>query len=259
MSNTHPPLLQRLRDAVGEAGLVFPPDTPADDAQAFGRRWQGRSQIVVCPRDTAQTSAVMAICHETRTPVVSVGRHTRMTDESHAPLVLSLARLNRIRAIDAVHRRMTVEAGVLLSDLIEAAARSGLTLPLGLEVAGDGTLGGCLATYPGGAKLSHGSLRNALLGLEVVMPDGRVWNGLCVQRHDPGGYDLRPLFIGTEGTLGVITAAVWSATPRALAEAATPHDTGLPPCRKSALELELMMRIKQALDPNHLMNPGKMF
>lgn len=225
MSNMHPELLKRLHAAVGDAGLVSDEDAKAPYETDWLNKWTGRSSIVVRPADTAQTAEVMRICHETHTPVVTQGGNTGMSggatpDGSGAQVVLSMVRMNTIRAVDPLNNTLTAEAGVLLAHIQAAAQEVDRFFPLSLGSEGSCTIGGNLATNAGGiAVLRYGNARELALGLEVVLPDGRVWNGMRALRKDNTGYDLRDLFIGSEGTLGVITAAVLKLHPRPVARA----------------------------------------
>lgn len=225
MSNLHPQLLQRLHAAVGDAGLVIDSEGKAPYETDWLKKWTGRSSIVVRPADTAQTAAVMCICHETHTPVVTQGGNTGMSggatpDGSGAQVVLSTVRMNAIRAVDPLNNTLVCEAGVLLTHVQAAAQEIDRFFPLSLGSEGSCTVGGNLATNAGGiAVLRYGNARDMALGLEVVLPDGRVWNGLRALRKDNTGYDLRDLFIGSEGTLGIITAAVLKLYPRPVARA----------------------------------------
>ena len=225
MSNLHPELLQRLHAAVGDAGLVTDDEAKAPYETDWLKKWTGRSSVVVRPADTAQTAAVMRICHETLTPVVTQGGNTGMSggatpDGSGAQVILSTVRMNAIRAVDPLNNTLTCEAGVLLAHIQAAAQAADRFFPLSLGAEGSCTIGGNLATNAGGiAVLRYGNTRELALGLEVVLPDGRVWNGLRALRKDNTGYDLRDLFIGSEGTLGIITAAVLKLHPRPVARA----------------------------------------
>lgn len=220
MSNLHPQLLQRLHAAVGDAGLVIDSDGKAPYEIDWLKKWIGRSSIVVRPANTAQTAAVMGICHETHTPVVTQGGNTGMSggatpDVSGAQVVLSTTRMTAIRAVDPLNNTLVCEAGVILAHVQAAAHEVDRFFPLSLGSEGSCTVGGNLATNAGGiAVLRYGNVRDMALGLEVVLPDGRVWNGLRALRKDNTGYDLRDLFIGSEGTLGIITAAVLKLYPR---------------------------------------------
>jgi FAD/FMN-containing dehydrogenase len=177
-------------------------------------KWHGRVAVVVRPADTAQTAEVVRLCHRTHTPIVTQGGNTGMSggatpDDSGAQVILSTTRMNRIRAVDPINNTMTVDAGVILAHAQDAARAAGRYFPLSLGAEGSCTIGGNLATNAGGiAVLRFGNMRELALGLEVVLPDGRIWNGLRGLRKDNTGYDLRDLFIGSEGSLGVITGAV---------------------------------------------------
>ena len=209
-------LAARLRDVVGPAGIV-------DDAAGFTTDWRGAysgsAAAVVRPGSTEEVAAVVALCREAGVAVVPQGGNTGLCggavpDASGRQVVLSLTRMRRIRDLDAANQTVTVEAGVVLRELQEAAAAAGRLFPLSLGAEGSCTIGGNLATNAGGTGvLRYGSMRDLTLGLEVVLPDGRVWHGLRGLRKDNTGYDLKQLFIGAEGTLGVITAAVLKLFP----------------------------------------------
>ncbi|MFJ3317629.1 FAD-binding oxidoreductase [Herbaspirillum huttiense] len=207
-------LIEQLRSIVGDAGLVTAADEQALYVKDWLNKWQGRVAVVVRPADTAQTAEVVRLCHHTHTPIVTQGGNTGMSggatpDDSGAQVILSTTRMNRIRAVDPINNTMTVDAGVILAHAQEAARAAGRYFPLSLGAEGSCTVGGNLATNAGGiAVLRFGNMRELALGLEVVLPDGRIWNGLRGLRKDNTGYDLRDLFIGSEGTLGVITGAV---------------------------------------------------
>jgi len=214
MSENTQELIERLRAIVGDAGLVTGSEEQAPYLKDWLGKWQGRVTAVVRPADTAQTAEVVRLCHLTHTPIVTQGGNTGMSggatpDESGAQVILSTTRMNRIREVDPINNTMTVDAGVILAHAQEAARSAGRYFPLSLGAEGSCTVGGNLATNAGGiAVLRFGNMRELALGLEVVLPDGRIWNGLRGLRKDNTGYDLRDLFIGSEGTLGVITGAV---------------------------------------------------
>ncbi len=177
------------------------------------KRWTGRA-IAVAQPDTAQdVASVVRWCAAHGVPVVPQGGNTGMSgaatpDAAGSALVLSLTRMNRVRGIDALNNTMTVEAGCILQSVQEAAREAGRLFPLSLGAEGSCTIGGNLSTNAGGvAVLRFGNARELCLGLEVVTAQGEIWNGLRGLRKDNTGYDLRDLFIGAEGTLGVITAA----------------------------------------------------
>lgn len=183
------------------------------------RKWQGRAAAVVQP-DTAQdVAAAVQWCAHNRVPIVPQGGNTGLSggatpDATGAAIVLSLTRLNRIRGVDPVNNTIVAEAGVTLQSLQEAARDVGRLFPLSLAAEGTCTVGGNLATNAGGVHvLRYGNARELCLGLEVVTPQGELWNGLRGLRKDNTGYDLRDLYVGSEGTLGVITAATLKLFP----------------------------------------------
>lgn len=208
-------LLNRLRDCLGAAHVLC-----GADAAPHGRDWTGKyvSQplAVLRPGTTAEVSAVLQIAHAEGVAVVPLGGNTGLNGGTHAEgaLMLSLARLGRIRAFDAESRSVTAEAGVVLEALQARAAGAGLAFPLSFGARGSAMVGGFLSTNAGGSNvLRYGSARALCLGLEVVLADGRVMDLLTPLHKDNTGYDLRDLFIGAEGTLGVITAAVLKLVP----------------------------------------------
>jgi FAD/FMN-containing dehydrogenase len=177
------------------------------------RRYHGRALGVALPRTTDDVSRLLAWCNERGVGVVPQGGNTgycggATPDASGTQLVLCLERMNRVRSVDAPNLSMTAEAGCLLADVQAAAAGAGCFFPLELGSAGSCQLGGNLATNAGGLNvLRYGMTRSLVLGIEAVLPDGRVYEGLRALRKDNTGYDLRSLLVGSEGTLGVITAA----------------------------------------------------
>ena len=210
----------RLEAIVGARGLV----TDAADMAPYLTDWralyQGRAVAVVRPASTAEVAAVVRLCAETRTPIVPQGGNTGMCgaatpDTSGNAIVVALGRMNKIIEVDALNNTMTVEAGVILANIQQAAADADRLFPLSLGGEGSCLIGGNLSTNAGGINvLRYGNTRDLVLGLEAVLPDGRVWNGLRGLRKDNTGYDLKHLFIGAEGTLGIITQAVLKLFPR---------------------------------------------
>jgi FAD/FMN-containing dehydrogenase len=230
--------LAALRAAVGPAHVLTAAEADLGAWERdWRRRWHGRARAVVRPGSTAEVAAVLQACAAHGIAVVPQGGNTGLVgggvpDASGTQVLLSLQRLNRIRALDAANLTLTAEAGCVLQAVQEAAAAAGLLFPLSLAAQGSCTLGGNLATNAGGTQvLRFGNARELCLGLEVVTPQGEVWHGLGGLRKDNTGYDLRDLYIGSEGTLGVITAATLklfpqpAATTTALAACASLADT----------------------------------
>ncbi|MCH8622977.1 FAD-binding oxidoreductase [Undibacterium sp. TS12] len=182
-------------------------------------RWCGRAMAVAQPDTAKDVAAIVRWCHEHKVPLVPQGGNTGLSggsvpDDSGRALLLSLTRLNRVRAIDPFNLTLTAEAGCTLQQVQQAAAEAGYLFPLSLAAEGSCSIGGNLATNAGGVQvLRYGNARELCLGLEVVTPEGELWNGLRGLRKDNTGYDLRDLYIGSEGTLGVITAAVLKLYP----------------------------------------------
>ena len=213
-------LLDGLRRIVGPHN-VLTHDDPATDLSAWESDWRKRSRghalAIVRPANTVDVAAAVQLCAEhqnaTGVSIVPQGGNTGLVvgstpDASGRQIVLSLQRMNAIRAVDGANLTMTVEAGCVLQTLQDAARQAGYLFPLSLAAEGSCTIGGNLATNAGGTQvLRYGNTRDLCLGLEVVTANGDIWNGLTGLRKDNTGYDLRNLFIGSEGTLGIITAA----------------------------------------------------
>lgn len=215
-------LIKTLQGIVG-AGQVLTHDDPATDLSAWEQDWRkranGRALAVVRPGSTAEVAAVVKACAVAGASIVPQGGNTGLVvgsvpDDSGTQVVLSLTRMNTVRAIDGDNLTMTVEAGCVLQVLQETAEKAGYLFPLSLAAEGSCTIGGNLATNAGGTQVvRYGNARELCLGLEVVTAQGEVWNGLSGLRKDNTGYDLRDLFVGSEGTLGVITAATMKLYP----------------------------------------------
>ncbi|HZI82398.1 MAG TPA: FAD-binding oxidoreductase [Casimicrobiaceae bacterium] len=218
-------LLSSLRTIVGEAQVLTTDADVAPYVNDWRDTFHGRARAVVRPASTAEVASVVRLCAEHRAPVVPQGGNTSLCGgatphPNGSEIVLSLARLNRVRAVDAANATLTVEAGLPLASVQRAADEAGLLFPLSLAAEGSCAIGGNLSTNAGGtAVLRYGNARDLVLGLEVVLADGRVWDGLKGLRKDNTGYDLKQLFIGSEGTLGVITAAVLKLFPKPRASA----------------------------------------
>ena len=225
-------LLARVASAVGPAHVLTAPADLEPYLVDWRERYRGAALAVVRPASTEQVAAVVRLCAEDRVPIVPQGGNTGMCGAATPgtagdAIVLSLARMNRVRAVDVANATMTIEAGATLAQAQATASESGMLFPLSLASEGSCTIGGNLSTNAGGtAVLRFGNARELTMGVEVVLPDGRIWDGLRGLRKDNTGYDLKQLFIGAEGTLGIITAAVLKLFPapraRATALAAVP-------------------------------------
>ena len=214
------PLITLLQTIVG-AEHVLTGDIAAPYYSDWRGRYNGQALAVVLPAATQQVSAIVALCAARGIAIVPQGGNTSLCGAS-VPLaegeqiVLNLSRMNRIRALDANNYTITVEAGCILANVRAAAEQGNRLFPLRLTATEQRCeIGGNLSTNAGGINvLRYGTARDLVLGLEVVLPDGRIWNGLRALRKDNSGYDLKHLFIGAEGTLGIITAAVLKLFPR---------------------------------------------
>ena len=221
--------LAALQNLLGDDGLILPGKDSAQDLAPYLRDWRGRytgrALAIARPRDTEQVAAIVKLCGQHGVSLVPQGGNTSLVggaipDDSGTQLLLSLQRLNKIVALDQVNLSMTVQAGCLLAQVQQAAEHAGLLFPLSLAAEGSCTLGGNLASNAGGTQvLRYGTARELCLGLEVVTAQGDIWHGLTALRKDNSGYDLRDLFIGSEGTLGIITAAVLRLFPRPAGQA----------------------------------------
>ncbi|MDD0809155.1 FAD-binding oxidoreductase [Curvibacter sp. RS43] len=216
-------LIAQLQAIVGTA-QVLTHDDPATDLSAWEQDWRrrsrGRALAVVRPANTAEVAAVVKACVAAGAPIVPQGGNTGLAvgsipDESGRQVVLSLTRMNAVRQLDPDNLTVTVEAGCILQNLQTTAEQAGYLFPLSLAAEGSCTIGGNLGTNAGGTQvLRYGNTRELCLGLEVVTAQGEVWDGLSGLRKDNTGYDLRDLFIGSEGTLGIITAATLKLYPK---------------------------------------------
>jgi FAD/FMN-containing dehydrogenase len=211
-------LLDELRNTVGAANVLTEGDLSGWE-QDWRKRWRGKALAVVRPGSTLEVADVVKACAAAGISIVPQGGNTGMVvgsvpDDSGRQIVLSLRRLEAIREIDEANLTMTLEAGCVLQTAQEAAAQAGLLFPLSLAAEGSCTVGGNLATNAGGTQVvRYGNARELCLGLEVVTARGEIWEGLSGLRKDNTGYDLRNLFVGSEGTLGIITAATMKLYP----------------------------------------------
>ena len=217
--------IKAVAAVVGENHVL----TAASETAAYFTDWRkqyrGEGECVARPASTAEVAAVVRLCAQAGVAIVPQGGNTGLSGGSvptgaRRELVLSLSRLNRVRSLDPLNDTITVEAGCVLADTQRAAAQAGRLFALSLAAEGSCQIGGNLSTNAGGVNvLRYGNAREQVLGLEVVLPDGRVWSGLRALRKDNTGYDLKQLFIGAEGTLGIITAAVLKLHPKPTASA----------------------------------------
>jgi D-lactate dehydrogenase (cytochrome) len=240
--------LQALKDILGAGGWL---ESDADREPFeidFRRLHRGRTPLVALPDSTARVAALVQLCARERIAIVPQGGNTSYCGgATPRPLgneiLLSLRRMRKIRAVSAQNDSLTAEAGCVLAELQAAAAAANRLLPMSLGSEGSATLGGIVSTNAGGtAVLRYGMMRALVLGLEVVLPDGRVLNQLSALRKDNTGYDLKQLFIGAEGTLGVVTAATLRLFPRPAAVATALIGLGTP-----AAALELLGSLREAL------------
>ena len=213
-------LLVRFAEIVGEANALV----RAEDQAGYLREWRdlyvGRALAVLRPASTQEVSRILALANEHGIGVVPQAGNTglvggQIPSTRGDEIVLSVSRLKKVRSVDADGGTMILEAGVTLSDAQAVAEKAGRLFPLSLASEGSAQIGGVLGANAGGtAVLAYGNARNLTLGVEAVLADGRVWNGLRTLKKDNTGYDLRDLLIGSEGTLGVITAAALKMLPR---------------------------------------------
>src|SRR5262245_54828657 len=213
-----PDLLPRFAAIVGDKYAITDPAS-LEPFLIEGRGiYHGRTSMLLRPGSVAEVQSILRLANETKTPLVPQGGNTGLVGGQipfDGELILSLKRLDRIREVDPTSNTMTCDAGVVLAKAQEAAAAVDRLFPLSLGAEGSCTIGGNLATNAGGTgALAYGVARDLVLGLEVVLADGRIWHGLNKLKKDNTGYNLRHLFLGAEGTLGVITAAVLKLFPR---------------------------------------------
>jgi len=237
----------RLAELLDEGGLLTDPAQVAPMLRDHRSLYRGHALAVVAPADTAAVARVLAFCNERRIGVVPQGGNTSYCggatpDASSSQVLLSLARLNRVRAVDPANYTLTAEAGCILANLQQAAAASDLYLPLSLGSEGSCMLGGNLSTNAGGLNvIRYGMARELVLGLEVVLADGRVLDTLSGLRKDNTGYDVKSLFLGAEGTLGIITAACLKLYP-----ALKSRTTAFVAVRDPAAAVELLTALRAA-------------
>ncbi|MEQ8967753.1 MAG: FAD-binding oxidoreductase [Azospirillaceae bacterium] len=211
-------LVERLKAIVGDKAWAEGPDALDPFLREWRGNYRGTAEFAVLPASTEETAAVVTACAEAGVPIVPQGGNTGLVGgavaEAHE-IIVSTRRMDCIRAVDPANDTITVEAGVILQHVQEAADAADRLFPLSLGAEGTCRIGGNLSTNAGGTGvLRYGNARDLCLGLEVVLPDGRIWNGLSGLRKDNTGYDLKQLFLGAEGTLGLVTAAVLKLFPK---------------------------------------------
>ena len=226
-------VVSRLKAVLGEGGWSQDPDRLAPKLQEWRGRWSGQTPLLVLPRSTAQVAAVVGICAAEGVAITPQGGNTGLVAGQipQGEILLSTEKLTAVRDVDAFDDVMVLEAGVTLAKAHEVALSVNRRFPLSLASEGSCTIGGLASTNAGGtAVLRYGVMRDQILGIEAVLPNGEIWNGLKRLRKDNTGYDLKHLLIGAEGTLGIITAASLKLYPLlasrcvAIAAVATPHD-----------------------------------
>jgi len=209
--------IARLREALGPKGVSTDPHEIEPHVKDWRGRWQGSTPVLVKPASTEEAAKAMALCAEYGLAVTPQGGNSGMVNGGvpYGEVLVSLKRMNKVREVDTLNDAMTLEAGVILTRAQEVAEENGRLFPLSLGAEGVATIGGLISTNAGGvAVLRYGMMRDLVLGIEAVLPDGRVLNGLRGLRKDNTGYDLKQLFIGAEGTLGLVTAATLKLFPK---------------------------------------------
>ncbi|MEO0983849.1 MAG: FAD-binding oxidoreductase [Pseudomonadota bacterium] len=233
--------LQSAKDLLGPKGWSEAPDALDEHATAWRGAIKGETPFAAYPSATEEAAALLKLCNDHGVAVTPQGGNTSLVDGGtpHGEIVVGMKRMNAIRAVDPLNNSLVAEAGCVLAAVQEAAEGAGRFFPLSLGSEGTAMIGGLISTNAGGvAVLRYGMMRDLLLGLEVVLPDGRVWDGLNLLRKNNTGYDLKHLFAGAEGTLGLITAAslkLFPQTAKATAWVCTPT-------AQAAIELLALVR-----------------
>ena len=238
--------IEKLKAVVGPSGWSTDPGVLEAHTTDWVRHYRGASPLLLKPATTQEVAAIVTICAAEGVKLVPQGGNTSLVGGSVPfgngdEIVVNLARMSKVRSLDTLNDTITVEAGCILASVQAEAEKAGRLFPLRLGAEGSCQIGGNIASNAGGSNvLRYGNTRDLVLGLEAVLPDGRIWNGLRGLRKDNTGYDLKQLFIGSEGTLGIITAAVLKLFPR-------PASTETALCAVASLEaaLELLTRCKQ--------------
>jgi FAD/FMN-containing dehydrogenase len=244
----HSEFLQALAAIVGNANVLTGDSDMASHLVDWRKQYRGAAECVLRPADTDQVAAAVKLCAREGVAIVPQGGNTGLSGGSvpiggRREIVLSLARMNRIRQVDPLDDSLVAEAGCILAHVQQAAESAGRYFPVSLAAEGSCQIGGILSTNAGGVNvLRYGNAREQVLGLEVVLADGNVWNGLRSLRKDNTGYDLKHIFIGAEGTLGIITAAVLKLRTQPAASA-----TAWIGLQTPALAVELLARLRERL------------
>ena len=244
MSDALSQMLAAVEHLLGAKGVITEPSEIAPWLTDWRGRVHGEARAILAPKSTEEVAGIVALAAEHRVPLVPQGGNTGMAAGATPPpdgsaLILSLRRMNRLRSIDAENRLAVAEAGVVLAALHEAAHEIGMRFPLTLGARGSATIGGLTSTNAGGTQvLRFGTMRSLVAGVEAVLPDGSVHNGLAALKKDNRGYSLDQLLIGAEGTLGVVTAVALRLVPavasRAVAWAGSPSRRTRWPCSASS-------------------------
>jgi FAD/FMN-containing dehydrogenase len=218
MTSLDPSIATRLKEAAGPDGWSADPAEIAPHLAEWRGRWTGTTPLLLKPARTENVARVLAVCHETGTPIVPQGGNTGLVGgqiPTHGEVLLSLSRMDRIRAISIEDNTLIAEAGTVLANIQKAADEAGRLFPLSLAAEGSCTIGGNISTNAGGVNvLRYGMIRQLVLGLEVVLANGHVLDLMRGLTKDNTGYDLKQLFIGAEGTLGIVTAAMVKLFPK---------------------------------------------
>ena len=268
--------LQQLSGAIDQKYILTKEEDKAPYLTDWRKRFTGKALAVLLPGTSIEVAAIIQLCAQHQVAVVPQGGHTGFCggatpDNSGTQIILNLKRMNQIREIDVANQTITLEAGCILQTVQDTAVENGFLFPLSLGAEGSCMIGGNLATNAGGTNvLRYGNTRDLCLGLEVVTAKGEIWNGIKGLRKDNTGYDLRDLFIGSEGTLGIITAAVMKLYPLPISQwttlvaceniASTITLLNLFQKRASALLTGFEMMTRESLDLNekhfpHMANP----
>ena len=215
-------VISRLKSVLGEGGWSQDPERLAPKLVEWRDRWSGSTPLLALPKTTAEVAAVLGVCAESGTAITPQGGNTGLVGGQipEGEILLSLERMRAVREVNTADDVLVAEAGLTLAEAHDVAAAARRRFPLSLASEGSATIGGLVSTNAGGvAVLRYGTMRQLVLGLEAVLPNGEVWNGLKRLRKDNTGYDLKQLLIGAEGTLGVVTAAALKLYPQLVSRA----------------------------------------